>query len=130
MRCKNSPARAKLLTLFETVSRGRTDLSLGDFDDTQVDWIIRSGLGPACFHAAKENQENFTSRHWQSLKAADLTARWIGADHREAMTEIIDASCLTGISATGSGIIGNSGKLSRDIPAILVRERPQVIFAQ
>ena len=93
MRCENSPARAKLLTLFETVSRGRTDLSLGDFDDVQLDWIIRSGLGPACFHAAKENQENFTSRHWQSLKAADLTARWIGADHREAMTEIIDASC-------------------------------------
>src|SRR5437870_8423824 len=43
---------------------------------------------------------------------------------------IIDASSATGISAIDSGICGNSGKLSRLIPAILVRDLPHVIFAQ
>ena len=47
-----------------------------------------------------------------------------------AVREIIEANKPTEISEIGSGICGNSGKLSRDIPAILVRDRPQVILAQ
>ena len=43
---------------------------------------------------------------------------------------IIEASIFTGISAIASGICGNSGKLSRDMPAMRVRERPQVMLAQ
>ena len=43
---------------------------------------------------------------------------------------IMEASVFTGISAIGSGICGNSGKLSRDMPAMRVRERPQVMLAQ
>ena len=43
---------------------------------------------------------------------------------------IIEATVFTGTSAIGSGIAGSSGKLSRDMPAIRVRERPQVMLAQ
>ncbi len=43
---------------------------------------------------------------------------------------IIASSVFTGISAIAAGICGNSGKLSRDMPAMRVRERPLVMFAQ
>ena len=39
------------------------------------------------------------------------------------------ANVEIGISASSSGICGSSGKLSRDIPAIRVRERPHTRFA-
>ncbi len=42
---------------------------------------------------------------------------------------IIDASAPTGISAITSGISGSSGKLSRDIPAMRVRDRPHTRLA-
>src|ERR1035441_10288068 len=38
---------------------------------------------------------------------------------------IIEASVFTGTSAIGSGICGSSGKLSRDMPAMRVRDRPR-----
>ena len=41
---------------------------------------------------------------------------------------IMLARAFTGISAILSGAFGNSGKLSRDIPAIRVRKRPQVML--
>src|SRR5207237_1873825 len=44
--------------------------------------------------------------------------------------EIMDARRATGISEIGSGMGGSSGKLSRDIPAILVRDLPHVMLAQ
>src|ERR1700682_5944389 len=47
-----------------------------------------------------------------------------------AVRAIIDTRVLIGISAIGSGICGNAGKLSPDIPAIRVRDRPLVILAQ
>ena len=81
-----------LLSLLEALSTGRRDLSLRDFNDAQIDWAIQSGLGPVCFRAVKDNPENLTSPQWPSLKAADLTARMIAADHLEAMQNIIDAS--------------------------------------
>ena len=43
---------------------------------------------------------------------------------------IMAPSTPIGISASCSGISGNSGKLSRDMPAIRVFERPQTRFAQ
>ena len=84
--------RPKLRALMETLARGRQDLSLRAFDASQIRWMIQSGLGPACFHAAKQNPENLISAHWSSLKAADLTARMIAADHADALREIIDAA--------------------------------------
>ena len=43
---------------------------------------------------------------------------------------IMEATVFTGISAILGGICGSSGKLSRDMPAIRVRDRPQVMLAQ
>jgi hypothetical protein len=85
-------AQAKLLPLLDAIANGRTDLALGGFDDGQIAWIVQSGLGAACFHAAKENPENLSSHHWPTLTAAEMTARCIAAEHREAVTEIIDAA--------------------------------------
>ena len=42
---------------------------------------------------------------------------------------IMEASNLIGTCATASGIPGSSGKLSRDMPAMRVRERPLVMEA-
>ena len=42
---------------------------------------------------------------------------------------IIDTRTLTGICASIAGICGSSGKLSRDMPAIFVRDRPQTRLA-
>ena len=89
---KGSLPRPCLLSLLEALSTGRRDLSLRDFNDVQIDWAIQSGLGPVCFRAVKDNPESLTSSRWPSLKAADLTARMIAAEHLEAMQDIIDAS--------------------------------------
>jgi hypothetical protein len=86
------PVKAKLLPLVQAIARGRSDFSLGGFDDAQMAWIVRSGLGVACFYTAKKNPENFASRHWPILTAADLTSRCVAAEHREAIEEIIDAA--------------------------------------
>ena len=43
---------------------------------------------------------------------------------------IIEERDVTGTSAIDSGMAGSSGKLSRDIPAIRVRDLPEVILAQ
>ena len=43
---------------------------------------------------------------------------------------IMEESIETGIWFVASGIWGSSGKLSLDIPAIFVRDRPQVMLAQ
>ena len=92
LRVQAVSAQAKLLPLLDAIAHDRTDLSLGGFDDSQIAWIVQSGLGPACFHAAKENPENLSSRHWPTLTAAEMTASYIAAEHCEAVTEIIDAS--------------------------------------
>lgn len=83
--------RPTLGLLLETLAMGRRDLSLRVWRGAQIDWMIDSGLGPVCFHAAKGNIENLSSPHWASLKAADLTAKVIAAERVEAMRTIIDA---------------------------------------
>ena len=85
-------AKAKLLPLLDAIASGRTDFALRGFDDGRIAWIVQSGLGAACFHAAKKNPQNLSSRHWPILTSADMTARCIAAEHREAVTEIIDAA--------------------------------------
>lgn len=89
---KRGSRRAKLLALLEAVAHRRHDLPLAEFDGAEIDWIVRSGLGPMGFDAAKGNAENLASPHWSVLQAADLTARVIAGDQIEAMGEIIDAA--------------------------------------
>ena len=67
----------------------------------------------------------FDGRVW-GLPAQDVGA--FGGD--EVSRAIIAASCFTGICAAVSGMGGNSGKLSRLIPAMRVRDRPQLKDAQ
>lgn len=92
MATETLPVKAKLLPLLQAIAKGRADFPLSGFDDAQMAWIVQSGLGPACFHAAKKNPKNFASRHWPTLTAADLTARCVAAEHGEAIGEIIDAA--------------------------------------
>ena len=51
-------------------------------------------------------------------------------DIEKIVFEIMEASTPMGISASTSGIFGSSGKLSRDMPAMRVLERPHVRLAQ
>jgi hypothetical protein len=81
-----------LLVLLKALATGRRDLWLGDFTDSQIDWAMQSGLGPVCFQVVKDNPNNALSPYWNLLKAADLTARMIAAEHLEAMRDIIDAT--------------------------------------
>ena len=48
----------------------------------------------------------------------------------KTVREIIEDSVRTGTSAMTAGMEGSSGKLSRDIPAMRVFDRPEVMFAQ
>jgi len=75
--------------LMKAIARGRRDLALGEFEASDISWIVESGLGPSCFHAAQENRANTDSPHWRMLQAADLTARVVAADHAEAVIEIL-----------------------------------------
>ena len=67
----------------------------------------------------------------QAVEDATPLGRWGGEmEIAKLVRAIILARSLIGISAVGSGIAGSSGKLSRLMPAILVRDRPLVILAQ
>lgn len=82
--------RPELISLLEAISSGRGDLSLSGFSPRSVAWAIQSGLGPLFYRAAKDNGDNSSSGDWSDLKAADLTARVVMAEHSEAMAEIIN----------------------------------------
>ena len=127
---KAMSSQAKLLPVLHAIANGRTDFALDEFDDGQIAWIIQSGLGAACFHAAKENPENLTSRHWPTLTAAEMTARCIAAEHFEAVTEIIDAArvcipqliLLKGISLADEAYPQFHWRTMRDIDLLVSSE--------
>jgi hypothetical protein len=67
---------------------------------------------------------------FSNSKAPFNVNRDSSSEMANAVREIMDASSFTGISAIVSGICGSYGKLSRDIPAMRVRERPHTRLAQ
>ena len=86
-----SSKRPPLISALKAIASGRGDLSLDEFDASAVAWAIQSGLGPLLYRSVCQNPQSSISSHWQSLKAAELTARIVMAEHFEAVGEIIDA---------------------------------------
>jgi hypothetical protein len=83
--------RPQLISALKAISADRGDLSLDEFDASAVAWAIQSGLGPLLYRAVCQNPQSSSSSHWHCLKAAELTARIVMAEHFEAVEEIIDA---------------------------------------
>jgi hypothetical protein len=65
-----------------------------------------------------------------TISAPFKVTRDSSLDMEKMVFAIIDASTPIGIPARTSGIFGSSGKLSRDMPAMRVLERPHVRLAQ
>ncbi|MGE5305798.1 MAG: nucleotidyltransferase family protein [Alphaproteobacteria bacterium] len=122
--------RPELISLLEAISSTRRDLSLSNFCPRTVAWAIQSGLGPLLYRAAKDNSDNSSSGYWSDLKAADLTARVVMAEHLEAMAEIIDAcrgkvpplALLKGISIAEEYYPEPHLRLMRDIDILIEKE--------
>ena len=61
-------------------------------------------------------------------RAVQSEARFFRRDRKDRARDHLRENA-SGISASSSGISGSSGKLSRDMPAMRVRERPQTKLA-
>jgi hypothetical protein len=125
-----SSKRPQLISALEAVSSGRADLPLDEFDASAVAWAIQSGLGPLLYRAVYQNPQSSISSHWSSLKAADLTARIVMAEHFEAVGEIIDAcggsrprlTLLKGISISEEYYPEPHLRLMRDVDLLVEKE--------
>jgi hypothetical protein len=119
-----------LIPLLRTVSEGRTDLRLSDFDQSQIEWAVETGLGPLLLRSIESNSNNTVSPYWALIKGADLTARVLNTDQLEAMTEIIDAcqgdlpplTLLKGIALCGQYYAEPHFRTMRDIDFLVEGE--------
>ena len=125
-----SSKRPQLIAALEAISSGRADLPLDGFDASVVAWAIQSGVGPLLYRAVYQNSKSSVSSQWNSLKAADLTARIVMAEHLEAVGEIIDAcarclpplTLLKGISISEECYPEPHLRLMRDVDLLIQRE--------
>src|SRR4051812_21170541 len=78
-----------LLCLLQAAAQGRRDLALGRFPATQVRWALQGGLGPLLAWATRADPQAPASPHWPLLRGAELTARVLAAEQREAVSEIL-----------------------------------------
>jgi Uncharacterised nucleotidyltransferase len=125
-----SSKRPQLISALEAISSGRTDLPLDQLDASAVAWAIQSGFGPLLYRAVYQNPQSSISSHWSSLKAADLTARIVMAEHFEAVGEIIDAcgrsvpslTLLKGISISEECYPEPHLRLMRDVDLLIEKE--------
>ena len=125
-----SSSRPQLISLLEAISSSREDLALDDFDDVTVAWAIQSGLGPLLYRAVRRNAQSLASPTWNSLKAADLTARIVIGEHFQAVREIADAcrsslpplTLLKGISISEQCYPEAHLRLMRDIDLLVAKE--------
>ena len=125
-----SSSRPPLISLLEAISSNREDLALDDFDDVTVAWAIQSGLGPLLYRAVRRNVQSLASPSWDSLKAADLTARIVIGEHFQALREIADAcrsslpplTLLKGISISEQCYPEAHLRLMRDIDLLVAKE--------
>ncbi|HXG20635.1 MAG TPA: nucleotidyltransferase family protein [Methylomirabilota bacterium] len=81
----------QLLLLLQAVSQGRTDAPLEAFDEAHIRWAIDTGLGPLLYRATRDDPRARTSPLWPLLRGADLTARVLAEEQREALGEILTA---------------------------------------
>ena len=94
--------------LLRAASQNRMDLIPESFDESQLQWVVESGLGPLLRRCVAGAPDVKTSRIWPVLVAADLTGHVKTAEKMDAMEEIARAlgarrppTLLKGISIAG-----------------------------
>ncbi len=83
--------RPRLISVLKAASEGRSNLSLAQFREREINWALRTGLGPLLFRTTKGDPHTDSSESRLLVQSADLTARVLTAQHLEATTEIVDA---------------------------------------
>jgi hypothetical protein len=89
-----------LIALLTAAHRDLQDVKLSHFSDADIDWALRTGLGPLLHHVAAADRDASTSPHWPALVAADLTMRVLAAEEVEALTEVAALCARRGIALT------------------------------
>jgi hypothetical protein len=80
-----------MIALLQAASEGRRDMRLSDFDETQVQWAVVTGLGALLCYTTKFDAGAALSPLWPLLQTAYLTAQMLSGTQLDAMAEIIDA---------------------------------------
>jgi hypothetical protein len=97
-----------LTALLRAVRDNRTDLTLSEFSDAQINWAVESGWGPLLLRHVADTPSARGSPGWLHLTGADLTARIIAAEQLDALERIVrecagrtkPATLLKGISVS------------------------------
>jgi len=97
---KTSPAPPGLLRVLAATVEDRGDVSLAALGEPAVRWALATGLAPALARATRHDPARTASRLWPEIAGADLTARLLGAEQREATVEILDACASLGCRLT------------------------------
>lgn len=96
-----------LTHLLHAAGRDRTDLSLDDFSERQIRWVIEVGLGPLFARHVVDSPAVWSGPMWPHIQGANLTARLMTDELLGSMDEILRAceggarppTLLKGISA-------------------------------
>jgi hypothetical protein len=126
------------VSLLQAAARGRTDLKLATFEAAAIRWALRTGLGPLLCWATKADPEATASPWWPLLRGADLTARVLSAEQREAMCDILDAcagsvpplTLLKGVSIADQYYPASHLRPMRDLDVLVDRAAVPIVEAR
>jgi hypothetical protein len=83
--------RPQLLDLFDAYRSGRTDFPLSSLDRDRLGWALRMGLGPILARTCGGDGASHRSPDWDAIRAADLAARVVMEEQRDATAVLIEA---------------------------------------
>jgi hypothetical protein len=83
--------RPQLLDVFEAYRSGRTDFELASLDPARLGWALKMGLGPILARTCRDDAAAHRSPQWDTIRAADLAARVVMEEQRDATSELIEA---------------------------------------
>lgn len=82
-----------ITSILRAVSQGRSNLDLGDFDESTIELALDAGLGPIFYSALHNPQESqAVSPYLGELHGAELTARILTAELLDATEKILQSS--------------------------------------
>jgi Uncharacterised nucleotidyltransferase len=83
--------RPQLLDLFDAYRSGRTDYPLSSLHPERLAWALKMGLGPILALTCRDDPMAPRSPEWNAIRAADLAARVVMEEQRDATSELIEA---------------------------------------
>ncbi|HEX9821818.1 MAG TPA: nucleotidyltransferase family protein [Methylomirabilota bacterium] len=85
------PHGSGLIAVLRAACLGQPGLPMTALDESAVRWAVETGLGPLLARAVAHDPQAATSPLWPLVQGANLTARYLAAEHIDAMTQILDA---------------------------------------